>query len=87
MKIFRKLFYRALDSLADDSNCRQRMMTIEETTFGVVKSEVEKEFGSWTGTLNENKKADILIVTALYNSLKSYEKTRKPYEESFFVFQ
>ena len=63
------------------------MMTIEETTFGVVKSEVEKEFGSWTGTLNENKKADILIVTALYNSLKSYEKTRKPYEESFFVFQ
>ena len=87
MKIFRKLFYRALDSLGDDSNCRQRMMTIEETTFGVVKSEVEKEFGNWTGTLEENKKADILIVSALLNSFKSYEKTRKPYEESFFVFQ
>ena len=81
------MFYRSLDSLGDDYQCRHRMLSIEETTFGVVKTDVEKEFGQWKGTLNENKKADGLIASALYNSFKTYEKNRKNYEDSFFIFK
>ena len=87
VKTFRKMFYRALDSLGDEVRCLQRMLAIEEKTFGVVKGDVEKEFGEWTGTLDQNKKADSLIASALYSSFKTYEKNKKSYEDSFFIFK
>ena len=87
MKTFGKMFYRALDSLGDDSGCRKMLLSIEETTFRVVKPDVEKSLGDWVGTLDQNKKADCLITSSLYNSLKTYERNRKNHDESFFVFK
>ena len=81
------MFYRALDSLGDDSGCRKMLLSIEETTFRVVKPDVEKNLGDWVGTLDQNKKADCLITSSLYNSLKTYERNRKNHDESFFVFK
>lgn len=86
-KAFSKKFYRVLDSLGEESGCRQRLLSIEETTFGVVKADVEKKLGDWVGTLAQNKMADSCTASALFNSLKTYERNRKGHDESFFNFK
>ncbi len=56
---------------------------IEDRVFRVVKNE---DFnGSWDGSLKSNEKADLLVVTCIRNSFKSYERNPKK-TETFFSF-
>ena len=64
-----------------------RLRLLEERLFlDEVKADVEKKLGVWSGTKKENCLADLKVAVLVKNSLKSYEKTKKDFEESFFNF-
>lgn len=63
------------------------MRKIEEKLFrALVKSEVELVYGPWTGTVEQNRSADMKISMIVKSSFKVYEKTRKTFEPSYFKF-
>ena len=65
--------------------CELRVM--EERIFlDLVKSEVEKETGIWKGDRYQNNLADEKIARVIKNALKGYEKNKKDFEDSYFMF-
>ena len=60
--------------------------TEEELFKSLVKEEVEKEMGPWTGTEQQNKCADMKIAYIVKSLFRNYEKNRKSYEDSYFKF-
>ena len=63
------------------------MRRLEENLFmEMVKSEVEASLGLWTGSLEQNRRADTRISNYVKTSFKVYEKTKQSYEETYFNF-
>ena len=82
---FKKIFYRETDSLSGEAG--ENLRKTEEDIFkSLVKEEVEKEMGSWTGSEHQNKNADMKVAIIVKNSFRNYENNRKPYEDSYFKF-
>ena len=81
---FSHSFYRLLDG-GDGGDHQERLLEIEKTTFGVIKDEIIKKDGSWTGTLAEHKKADKFICDTFVKSLKMYERNKKDDAPTFFT--
>ena len=80
-----KIFYGAVDSLADEKGDTVRK--VEEGMFsGMVKSEVEDILGPWSGSVEQNKCADWKISSHVKTSFRVYEKSRKSPQETFFKF-
>ena len=71
--LFRKLFYRIIDTLEDDDENKERMLE-------------KKDVGEWRSTVEINMKADLLIASKIRTSFASYERTRSKYQRSFFTF-
>ena len=80
--LFRKLFYRIIDTLEDDDPNKERLLEIETSAF----RDVKKDVGEWNSTVEVNMKADLLIATKIRTSFASYEKTRGRFQKSFFSF-
>ena len=80
--LFRKLFYRIIDTLEDDDPNKERLLEIEISAF----RDVKKDVGEWNSTVEVNMKADLLIATKIRTSFASYEKTRGRFQKSFFSF-
>ena len=82
---WKKVFYRAVDSPTDPAG--DKLREIEEEVFAeIIKFEVEEEMGPWTGSADQNRVADQKIAGCIKSAFKSYEKTRKPFQESYFEF-
>ena len=78
----KKVFYREVDT----SNCT-KIKEIEEKVFlQVVKKEIIKECGAWTGSNSNNRMADRLIAKTVRNSFKNYESKKDLFEDSYFDF-
>lgn len=81
------MLFRLVDSIEDGDEIGEKLLEIEFTTFLVVKKAIEKEFGTWTGSQENNKKADQMISRVIRRSLLQYEKKRKSYEKTYFLFK
>ena len=82
---FKKILYREIDTLTGEAG--DAMRKTEEDLFKTfVRLEVEQEMGQWSGSGLQNKAADMKIAVIVKSTFRSYEKTRKPYENSYFKF-
>ena len=80
-----KIYYRCVDGL----NCSEgvKLRDIEFKLFlSFAKSEVERELGVWSGTVDQHKLADAKIALSVRNAFKNYEEDKNDYEKSFFDF-
>ena len=74
-----------IDGGSDEDENIQKLRTIEETVFSVVRA--SKEFGpSYNGSLEDQKKADVLVASSIRNSFRVYEKNRKGKEDSHISY-
>ena len=62
---------------------------MEERLFIATKTESCKDFGGlWTGSLVQNKKADLIIATKIRSAFRIFEKsTSNDAKEQFFYFK
>ena len=88
-KPFKKIFYRLVDSESLQEDDKVRLRAIEERLFIETKSESCKDFaGQWTGSLMQNKKADLIIATKIRSAFRIHEKrTSKDARDKFFYFK
>lgn len=91
MKRFKRIFFRIVDGRPHSFDLPkedlERLLKIEEVTFGVVKEKVEKqENASWVSSVQSNHEADHEIARILHSSLKSYETNKKDGDRKFFSF-
>ena len=81
------IFNRFLDCAELDDDDRDRIMQIEDIIFNNIKKEVEEDTGKdFSGTEEENRRADFKVAKSVKSSFESYEKTRKSSDTSFFRF-
>ena len=75
------------DCLEDDDKARLR--DVEKRLFKATKTETCKDFqGEWTGSLDQNKRADLVIATKIRSALRIFEKsTSNDAREKFFYFK
>ena len=75
------------DCLEDDDKIKLR--EIEKRLFNATKMESYKDFeGGWSGSDDQNKKADLIIATKLRSAFRIFEKsTSNDAKESFFYFK
>ena len=77
-------FYRLVDGIQDDSPDCKELRTIERNLFDTIKPElVAKE--TWTGSYEQNKKADFKISDLVRNAFRA-EENKKNKTASFFKF-
>ena len=83
------MFYRICDGIEDGGNDEigDKLLEIEFSTFLVVKKSIVKDCGSWSGSLENNRKADQMIARVIRRSIHNYEKNRKSYEKTYFLFK
>ena len=77
-----------IDGGSDGDENIEKLKNIEESVFSVVRAS-EDFGGSYNGSLNDQKKADVLVAACIRNSFRVYEKNRKGKEEmhtSYFKF-
>ena len=82
---FTRSFYRLLDGgdlsiLGEDEN---KLHEIESAMFWDIKKKEE----SWTGSLDENKKADRMVGDKIFKSFKNYERNKKDDAPEYFSFK
>ena len=80
--VFRKIFFRIIDTLSVEDDFRDRMLEIESKTFSVIVGELNEDTVD-----KKNKLADQKIAKTIYNSLKAYEASRKKFDVSYFKFK
>ena len=75
------------DSLEEEDKTELR--AIEERIFHANKAESCKDFaGEWTGSIEQNKKTDLIIATKIRTAFRIYEKrTSDDAKEQFFFFK
>ena len=81
--IWKKIFYRLIDTLGEDDDDRDKMLDIESQTYGAIINEFENE----KDVEVQNKLADHRIAKAIVTSLKLYESSRKKFDVSYFKFK
>ena len=81
--VFRKIFYRIVDTLSDDDDFKQKMLDIEAKTYGAIIGEFEDEKNIET----QNKLPDRRIAKAILTSFRVYESSRKRFAKSYFKFK
>ena len=88
-KHFKKIFYRLVDSDSLQEEDKVKLRAIEERLFTETKTESCKDFaGNWTGSLVQNKKADLIIATKIRSAFRIYEKsTSSDAKDKFFYFK
>lgn len=74
-----------LDTYDENEKKRETLLKIEQSIFDSVMEKVNQELGPWTGSRNQNSRADQLIAAKVYKSFKNYEKNPKR-KEQFFNF-
>ena len=74
-----------MDSLSQDDGDNLKLLSIEQSIFGVIKKDIEEEQGAWGGG-DMNKLADQKVAAAIHSSFKSYETHKKRFEPSYFKF-
>lgn len=80
------MFYRNVDTLAGELG--EQLREMEQKMFrDIVKVQVEAELGDWLGSKEQNHLADITIVKNVKSAFNEYEKNKKSYEKSYFVFK
>ena len=86
--MFRKVFYRLLDSDDLEVQDKIRLVQIEARTFKEIKEEVSKKFeNGWDGGLEVNIEADKVVSNKIRNSLRIYEKSKQKHQPTFFMFK
>ena len=79
------MFYRYVDTKSGEEG--KKLRKIEEKMFAEqVKKEVEEEVGDWCGLKEQNNLADAKISLNVKSSFRVYEKSKKPFEKSYFKF-
>ena len=74
-----------IDGGNDEDENIKKLKTIEETVFSVVRA--SEDFGpSYNGSLDDQKKADVLVASCIRNSFRVYEKNRKGKEDSHISY-
>ena len=65
------------------------LRNIEKRIFISTKAESSKEFdGEWGGSVEQNKKADMVIATKIRSAFRIYEKSSSnASKEAFFYFK
>ena len=82
---WRKMFYRYVDTKSGEEG--KKLRKIEEKMFAEqVKKEVEEELGDWCGLKEQNNLADAKISLNVKSSFRVYEKSKKPFDKSYFKF-
>ena len=81
--IFRKIFYRIIDTLGEDDDDREKMLDIESQTYGAIIDELESE----KNVDQRNKLADRRIAKAIMTSFRVYETSRNKFDRSYFNFK
>lgn len=81
--VFRKIFYRIIDTLSDDDDLKPKMLDIEAKTYNAIIGEFEDEKNIET----QNKLADRRIAKAIHTSFRVYESSRKKFAKSYFKFK
>lgn len=77
-----------LDTLELSNEIRPQLIQLEFTTFQVIKKALVEDMGPFVGSLEQNKKADLMISNTIRTSLRTYEeKTKKSYDKSYFSFK
>ena len=49
--------------------------------------DIKKKEESWTGSLDENKKADRMVGDKIFKSFKNYERNKKDDAPEYFSFK
>ena len=80
--VFRKIFYRIIDTLSVEDDFKDRMHDIESRTYTVIVGELNEDTVD-----KKNKVADQKVAKTIYNSLKAYETSRKKFDVSYFRFK
>ena len=81
------VFNRFLDAAELEEEDRDRIMQIEDVIFKNIQKEVEHDTGNdWSGTKDENYRADFKIAKSVKSSFESYEKSKQKNDPSFFRF-
>ena len=75
-----------MDTFYGNEDDRKRLLDIEKSLFEHIRPEIEAEFGPWDGSKLMNSRADTKIAEDILNSMRSYEKGRKPHG-SYFTFK
>ena len=83
--VFKRSLYRIIDGFDLDEDV-QRMRTIEAEVCAVLKKESKEFAGGWEGTLDQNRRADVLVAAAIKNSFKLYERNKNDVDDSYFNF-
>lgn len=77
-KLWRRAFYRLIDSSTLNPDDRDRARRIEEELFINIKPEVESEVGrDWEGDEEQNRLADLKIAQCLKKSFRNFERSSK----------
>ena len=80
-----EIFYLHVDTNMEDVG--ESLRVIEERIFmDSVKSKIVSEFGAWVGSKEQNTEGDKKVAEVVRNSFKAYEKNKKNFEESYFIF-
>ncbi len=75
------------DVLEDDD--KSKLRDVEKRLFKATRAESCKDYnGEWTGSLDQNKKADLVIATKIRSAFRIHEKsTSNDAKEEFFYFK
>ena len=86
--VFKKILFRIIDGKLDEvaEFDRERMLSIEKKTYGVIVDDVTKELGPWSGSIDQNRLADYKIAKVLWNSLFYYERNKRN-DKKYFSFE
>ena len=85
--MWKKLFYRFLDSYEENQETKERLNSIENEMFQHIKPKVEADLNQkWSGSKVQNSLADLKIADSIKSSFKSYEKQGVRPDGHFFEF-
>lgn len=81
--VFRKIFYRIIDTISEEDDDREKMLSIESQTYGAIIDDLKDE----KNVNKKNKLADERIAKAIMTSFKVYESSRNKFDKSYFNFK
>ena len=83
------MFYRLVDSNSLSNEDQLTIRQIERRVFDACKEDIvkESEDKNWSGSDEQNRRADVVVSTKIRTSFRVYEKSSALPKESFFYFK
>ena len=85
-KGFKKQFYRLVDGESLSNDDQQKLRIIERRVFDASREDILKEAADrkWNGSLEQNRRADVIVATKIRTSFRVFDNSKTPKEKYFY---